>query len=96
MNTYCEVNGQHVSEARTEKKLAQDISGFLAHFSANEGDGKHIARVEIWEMGNLSYKGRYLVGQSLTIDGGLVASKYRDFSKIAQRLANRAYDKASA
>ena len=94
MNTYCEVNGEHVSEAKNSNKLAIDIKSYLAHYSANQGDGHWPVRVEVWEMGGLSYKGSHLLGQSLTIPGGLVGSKYRDFSKVAQGIARRAYNAA--
>lgn len=94
MNTYCEVNGEHVSEAENSRKLAIDIKSYLAYYSANQSYGDFPVRVEVWEMGDLAYKGRHLHGQSLTIPGGLVGSKYRDFSKVAQSIARRAYSAA--
>jgi len=94
MNTYCEVNGEHVSEAKDSSKLAIDIKSYLAYYSANQGYGDFPVRVEVWEMGDSSYKGRHRLGQSLIIPGGLVGSKYRDFSKVAQGIARRAYSAA--
>ena len=91
MNCYCEINGQHVSEARNANKLAIDIRNHLADYSANKGEGEHSVRVEVWEQSALSYKGRHLLGQSLHIAGGLAGSKYRDFSRVAKGLAARVY-----